>query len=385
MPQAAACVKIGLMKLAVGIIALLLSLCVSAWAAGPTALVARANANVQRIELSWQPPAPEPETYFVERSASGGDFARVAIVESPASGCTETHDLTPGTSYTYRVKAWDGGKVSAASAVSAAVKSSDFRVFDSMLFLNKPNLAPAGLEPLFIAYEDRFFRAATQEERKVSDADPIMTAEVAREAARRGKMMVIDIECWPSNLAQDGKAAVDQTLRRMLQVVAWSKAASPGLKIGYYGFPRQAYHASIGDRGRVAAAARDNMHAMLPLYEAVDLVFPSLYAFGSEAELWIGCAQDTVTIAREAGKPVYPFLMMSYHNQAPKEIANQLVPEDLWRTKLETLRPITDGVVIWGGYKTQWRQGAPWWQVTQRFVAQMQEHQSAAATQPLPN
>lgn len=337
----------------------------------PVNVVARAGADAQRVELTWQKPFVEPETYLLERATDGKNFARIAIVSGSASSCVDAHDLTPQTTYTYRLRSWIKGQVSDASA-PAHSRTCNFSVFDSTLFLNKPNLAGTGFQPLHVVYEEQLFKVKTQWERRAMDADPVLTAEAAREAAKHGNMMVIDIECWPMDIRDVDRGVAKQSMQRMLNVMKWAQAAAPGLRIGVYGLPMTTrLHPDKMPPERIQQEDEAN-EFLRPLYTRVDALFPSLYTLTDDRSEWLSQASHTLAVSRRFGRPVYPFLMPVYPEFCRKEIASMPVPPEYWELELRTLRAKADGAVIWGGYQQQWDANAPWWRVTQRFVQPVQ-------------
>ena len=78
------------------------------------------------------------------------------------------------------------------------------------------------------------------------------------------------------------------------------------------------------------------------------------------------------------GKPVYAFIWPQYDEQN-KVLGLQLIPGKFWALQLQTVAQYADGAVIWGGYKVNWDEQAPWWQATQQFL------QSRPPTCSLPN
>jgi hypothetical protein len=104
---------------------------------------------------------------------------------------------------------------------------------------------------------------------------------------------------------------------------------------------------------------------------------PSLYTFYDsphDRSDWVRWARMTLTEARRYGKPVYPFLWPQFHESDPK-VAGKPVPGDYWQMELETVHPLADGIILWGGWsngrQTPWDEQTEWWQVTKRFAASL--------------
>jgi Zn-dependent metalloprotease/transcriptional regulator CtsR len=86
--------------------------------AAPTGLAATPVTST-RIDLQWIDNATYEQGYRVERAIGGGGFAQVAALGANATSWSST-SLVSGTTYSYRVKAYDGGNESAYSNTVSA-------------------------------------------------------------------------------------------------------------------------------------------------------------------------------------------------------------------------------------------------------------------------
>src|SRR6185369_12315287 len=86
--------------------------------AAPTGLVATA-VSPSRIDLSWTDNSTYEQGFKVERSTGGGPFTLVTLVGANVTAWSNT-SLVTGTTYTYRVKAYDGPNESAYSNTATA-------------------------------------------------------------------------------------------------------------------------------------------------------------------------------------------------------------------------------------------------------------------------
>jgi titin len=86
--------------------------------ATPTGLVATAVSST-RIDLQWTDNSTYEQGYKVERATGGGAFAQVASLGANATSYSST-GLAAGTTYTYRVRAYDGSNDSGYSNSASA-------------------------------------------------------------------------------------------------------------------------------------------------------------------------------------------------------------------------------------------------------------------------
>jgi titin len=86
--------------------------------AAPTSLSAASNAT-GKITLTWTDNATNEAGFWIERSTNGSTFTAVAVVGANATTFTNV-GLTSGTTYYYRVRAYDGPNYSAYSNVTSA-------------------------------------------------------------------------------------------------------------------------------------------------------------------------------------------------------------------------------------------------------------------------
>jgi hypothetical protein len=353
-------------------------------------LSARAYANVQRVSLTWEARRPEPEAYLVERSTEGGVFQRVAIVQSPANGCNDVHDLQPGTKYVYRVKGWSKGRGWEPSEM-AEVTTSDFRAFDAMRFEAKPNLASVGLEQLYVVYDSELLPTPEK-----GNPNEVVIRRIAREASARRQVLVINVEHWPVDIRSATDQEVGRSIARLRTIAGWVRNERPDVKFGFFGIlPIRDYWTPYLYRTGVKRAPTDAWWAeRLPAYaqsfkewerandrvaelaDRVDYTFPDLYTFHDDRDGWQVFAMANLDAAKRYGKPVFPFLWMDYH-YGEERLRNIPLRAEDWRLELDLVRTNAQGLVIWGGwkfprglpaYRVPWDASLAWWDVTRRFV-----------------
>lgn len=260
------------------------------------------------------------------------------------------------------------GSAEQSSTQTTASSCAGFVVFDGTMYRNKPDLSKYQIQPANIIYSGRFWNDKTRMGEVPSEHT---VRRLAREAAERGDMTVIDIEHWLLNRSD---AEVQESLLKYTTVAKWFRQEAPGTRIGYFGmFPLPDYDRARGALGywRYRAWQQDN-DRLKPLANVVDVIFPEAYTLQYDPAEWVKYATALITDARRYGKPVYVFLWPQY-SEKNKLLAHQYLPTDFWQLQLDTAKRHADGVVIWGGWDgknqqaAEWDETAPWWQVTKHF------------------
>ncbi len=253
-----------------------------------------------------------------------------------------------------------------------------FTVFDGTLYRNKPDLLRYGIRPANIIYGQHFW-ADLGKKNQLPERETV--GRLAREAAGRGDLVVLDIEHWFLHRGQD---EVTESLRKYLTVLQWFREAAPTLRVGYFGMlPIIDYERSSGALGvlHYKAWQMDN-DRLKPLAAAVDAVFPAPYTFFPDRDGWVSYATALIRESRRYGKLVYVFLWPQY-SEVNKEIGHRYLPADFWARQLETARQEADGIVIWGGWDAvrrdyaDWNEEAPWWRVTRKFTQRLRSQESS--------
>jgi hypothetical protein len=246
-------------------------------------------------------------------------------------------------------------------AATAAAATGEFKVFEWTPYRQRLLAPGTGIQPIFLV-EDGFWARGADGSWDKSKPDERATRATAWQLARKGVPVVIDIEHWPVDIRHADEATVRQSLRKLAQVADWIHAERPGVKLGFYGvLPIRDFWTPVlyekatrdgrkpDEKARVEHERWLKANALVTEYlkDHVDFVFPSLYTFYDDPAGWAVYAKANVAEARKAGKPVYPFLWMQYHDGNAK-LASQWLPREVWRQELELCRRTADGVVIWG-------------------------------------
>jgi hypothetical protein len=256
-----------------------------------------------------------------------------------------------------------------------------FVVFDGTLYKDKPSLDAYHVRPITVLYESRLFVA---NQSPAAMPPETIVRSVAYELHDSPEPVVLDIERWP--VKGDG-LAVQSTVSKFLSVLLWVKDEAPGVPFGIYGtVPIPDYWRAIRDptSAEFQSWQQDN-DRLEGISDRVDALFPSIYTFYPDRQGWVTYAIAQIAEAKRKakGKPVYAFLWPQYH-ESNRLLGLRPLDPDYWELQLNTVYQHADGVVIWGGWGANgpdsWNEEAPWWQVTKRFMRQLDTTAPAAPT-----
>lgn len=118
-----------------------------------------------------------------------------------------------------------------------------FKVFDSTLYRNKPSLKRYGIEPIEVLYAARFWPDTSSSLLMELLPDESRVRRLGRSLRSIRKPVVIDIEHWPLE-GDEVKMRINQA--KYITVLQWLRSEAPGVNIGYFGrLPGVAYHWSL--------------------------------------------------------------------------------------------------------------------------------------------
>ncbi len=245
-----------------------------------------------------------------------------------------------------------------------------FRLFDATRFVGKPdNFAACGLEWIRVVYANEFWPSGARD-RSDPDLDHIEHQLVPKLLAENRDRIVLDIEHWE----------VDE-LDKLLAIIDCMRPLMPKVRLGYYSLvPVRDYWAfQPGKEGR-RVAYRLQVQQWSRLADAVDDLYPTLYAYYTDQDGWMRMADGIIEAAHAIGKPTYPFLWPQYHEHN-KQLELGIIDGDFWLQQLDKVHGDgCDGAVIWGTIaperrtaegkiaRLSWDPSAAWWLQTRAFA-----------------
>ena len=272
------------------------------------------------------------------------------------------------------------------AAESQLRKHETIDLYDSLLFLGKPDLSPYGFKRARTVYQAELWPPkadyTTPNEAAVrSKADAVLA-----EGVTAAVPVILDVEQYsvdlrldPSHIKPD-TSTVDANILKLEQIIGWFKDEAPTLKVGFYGLapvdglPITRQPADDTERALWKETWETANSYVIPFVTHVDALYPSLYTSDTDPAKWIAIAQRTISEAKRIGpgKPVRPFIWPQYHDVMRPPLAGTYISYDYWMLQLTTIRDAgVDGIVFWGGYKTQWDNTQDWWRATLDFIATM--------------
>ncbi len=264
---------------------------------------------------------------------------------------------------------------------SAAAAQRPFIVFDATLYKNKPSFNGYPIRPIKLLYESRLF-IRNQPHASLPAQDTVRS--VAKELRGGPDWVIIDIERWP---LKGDPQTVKENVGKLLAILSWIKDETPDIQVGAYGtVPLPDYWRAIrGPGSKEYLAWQQDNDRLDEMAAQLNALYPTLYTYYPDRQGWVRYAVAQLTEAKRKanGKPVYAFLWPQYHDSNKKLRLQPLEPE-YWELQLNTVRQHADGLVIWGGWGEKgpesWNEEAPWWQVTKRFLKQMDSSQPTRPT-----
>ncbi len=258
-----------------------------------------------------------------------------------------------------------------------------FSLYDSLLFIGKPDLLPYGFKRCRTVYEQELWppkRSATPNETAVrSKARGVLT-----EGVTAAVPVILDVEQYSVDVRLDishinsDTSTVDANMLKLEQIIDWFKDEAPTLKVGYFdvaapvgGLRVTGQHPA--NDAELAIWKTANSY-LVPLVTHVDALYPSLYTSYTDRAKWVSDARRYISEAKRigAGKPVRPFIWPQYHDVMRSPLAGTYIDYDYWMLQLTTIRDAgAAGIIFWGGYKRQWNGTQDWWRATLDFMATM--------------
>jgi hypothetical protein len=259
---------------------------------------------------------------------------------------------------------------------SPRAKAARFDVYDSLLFVDKPDLSPYGLKRARTVYESELWpprRSATPNEAAVRSRAQAVLAE----GVNAEEPVILDVEQYSVDTRLDGShiegntSAVDANIIKLEQIIGWFKDEAPTLQVGFYDiFPVEGLSVTATNN-EIISWQKANSH-LNPFIAHVDALYPSVYTSVTDPTQWVTYAHRFISEAKKvaADKPIRPFIWPQYHDVMRSPLAGTYIHYDYWMLQLKTIKDAgVSGAIIWGGYNTPWDDTQGWWHATLDFLA----------------
>jgi hypothetical protein len=276
-----------------------------------------------------------------------------------------------------------GASYSAASskAKAAGSKRETFELYDSLLFIGKPDLSRYGLKRARTVYENELWppkRSAVPNETAVRSKARALLAEGVTAAVP----VILDVEQYSVDVRLDishinpDTSTVDANILKLEQIIGWFKNESPMLQVGFFDVAAPLVGLPVSGQqpandAELAIWRKANSY-LIPFATHVDALYPSLYTVDTDPAKWVASAQRRIAEAKRIGarKPVRAFVWPQYHDVMRGPLALTSIDYDYWMLQLRTIRDAgASDIILWGGYKTQWDDREGWWRATLDFIA----------------
>jgi len=257
-----------------------------------------------------------------------------------------------------------------------------FAVYDSLLFIGKPDLSRHGFKRSRTVYESELWPPKADRKTPNEAAVRSKARAVLAEGVTPSVPVILDVEQYSTDIRLDlshihsDTSIVDANIRKLERIIGWFKHEAPKLEVGFYGV-------APVDLGLPVTGQHPANEAEISIWQAansflirfsthVDALYPSLYTSTTDRAKWVADARRYISEAKRigAGKPVRPFIWPQYHEVIRGPLALTYIDYDYWMLQLMTIRDAgASGIIFWGGYKTQWDGTQDWWRATLDFIA----------------
>jgi len=172
-------------------------------------------------------------------------------------------------------------------AGSPKAKAARFDLYDSLLFVGKPDLSHYGFKRSRTVYENELWppkRSAIPNEAAVRSKARAVLAEGVTAAVP----VILDVEQYSVDVRLDAShinpdtSAIDANIIKLEQIIGWFKDEATTLKVGFYdvapveGLPITGHHPANDTELVIWKTANSYL---IPFVTDVDALYPSLYTF----------------------------------------------------------------------------------------------------------
>jgi hypothetical protein len=215
--------------------------------------------------------------------------------------------------------AWASYSAASPKAKAAGSERDTFDLYDSLLFIRKPDLSRHGLKRARTVYENELWppkRSAIPDEAAVRSKARAVLAEGVTAAVP----VILDVEQYSVDVRSDishinpDTSIVDANILKLEQIIGWFKNEAPTLQVGFFdvaapvdGLPVTGQQPA--NDAELATWKRANSY-LIPFATHVDALCPCLYTVETDPAKWVASAQRSISESKRigSGKPVRPFI-----------------------------------------------------------------------------
>jgi hypothetical protein len=269
-----------------------------------------------------------------------------------------------------------------AKAAQSLLGYEKFGLYDSLLFIGKPDLSPYGFKRIRTVYQNELWPPKADYTIPNEAAVRSKARAVLAEGVTTAVPVILDMEQYSVDVRLDishinpDTSTVDANIRKLEQIISWFRDEAPTLKVGFYDvaapvipLPVTGQHPANDTEWAISEKATSYL---IPFVTHVDALYPSLYTNTTDRAKWVALTRRIVSGTKRiaAGKPVRPFIWPQYHDVMRGPLALTYIDYDYWMLQLTTIRDAgVSGIVFWGGYQRQWDDTQGWWHATRDFIA----------------
>ena len=259
-----------------------------------------------------------------------------------------------------------------------------FGLYDSLLFIGKPDLSPNGFKRSRAVYQNELWPPKADYTTPNEAAVRSKALAVLAEGVTAAVPVILDVEQYSVDVRLDishinpDTSTVDANILRLEQIIGWFKHEAPTLKVGFYdvaapvtGLPVTGQQPANDTEWAIREKANSYL---IPFVTHVDALYPSLYTSTTDRSKWVAFARRIISEAKRISgdKPARPFIWPQYHDVMRGPLALTYIDYDYWMLQLTTIRDAgVSGIVFWGGYQRQWDDTQGWWRATLDFIAKL--------------
>ncbi|MDR2283394.1 MAG: hypothetical protein LBE37_09305, partial [Sphingobacterium sp.] len=255
-----------------------------------------------------------------------------------------------------------------------------FAFYDAMNYPGKPDLAPAGMLPIYLMYENALTRASLVDNKSIElDLDKVNV--MAELAANFPYVMVsTDIEDWFGDSSVNDYIMHDR-FKSMFDVF---KAKNRNVVIGNYGIAPSAlcvyrfYNKGKWNDTELLQNWRLSTAKRWKSIDAGDIIMPAVYIAEPDVQSWIRDLDTTVEEIKKHNpdKKIVVYIWPQYYNKPDSPYNSEIIAPEIWDQMLEAVYNRCDGAIIWSGRTDKDGNTVYWndpkiqaiWNTTQSFL-----------------